>query len=244
MREAAITAPSAVEFNGLLAEAAPRQVIEAAIKHLPQGRLAAVSSFGTESAVLLKFVADVDRSLPVLFIDTGWLFEETLEYRDELVSFLGLTDVRSLTPAADLLDRRDPQRDLWMSDGESCCQIRKVLPLSDALSAFDGWINGRKRFHGDQRADLKPVEQDGRLLKFNPLASLTQAALDVVFREAGLPRHPLEKHGFSSVGCMPCTSRTEKGEGARAGRWRGTDRTECGIHSMSLDGSSLATDAD
>ena len=231
----AMTIPvNAVELNKSLGQATPQQVIEAAIRHVPQRRLAVVSSFGTESAVLLKFVADVDPSLPVLFLDTGWLFEETLDYRDELVHHLGLTDVRTLTPQIDLVERRDPQRDLWMHDTESCCHIRKVRPLSDALGAFDGWMNGRKRFHGDLRAELKHVEPDGRLLKFNPLAALTQGALDAVFKSADLPRHPLEKQGFASVGCMPCTSRTQKGEGARAGRWRGSDRTECGIHRIGM----------
>lgn len=234
MTEAIRVEPNSVELNRMLAEATPQQVVEAAIRHVPQGRLAVVSSFGTESAVLLKFAADVDPSLPVLFIDTGWLFEETLDYRDELVHFLGLRDVRTLKPQIDLIERRDPQRDLWMHDTESCCHIRKVRPLSDGLHAFDGWMNGRKRFHGDLRSDLKHVEQDGRLLKFNPLAALTQASLDAVFKATKLPRHPLEKQGFSSVGCMPCTTRTEKGEGARAGRWRGTDRTECGIHRIGL----------
>ncbi len=164
---------NAVTLNKALARATPQAVIEAAIRHVPPRRLAVVSSFGTESAVLLKFVADVDRSLPVLFLDTGLLFEETLDYRDELVHHLGLTDVRALKPQIDLVERRDPQRDLWMHDTESCCHIRKVRPLSDALGGFDGWMNGRKRFHGDLRADLKHVEPDGRLLKFNPLAALS-----------------------------------------------------------------------
>jgi phosphoadenosine phosphosulfate reductase len=225
---------NAVELNRALAQATPQAVIEAAIRHVPQRRLAVVSSFGTESAVLLKFVDDVDPSLPVLFLDTGWLFEETLDYRDELVHHLGLTDVRALTPPVDLLERRDPQRDLWMHDPESCCHIRKVRPLSDALGAFDGWMNGRKRFHGDLRADLKHVEPDGRLLKFNPLAALSHVALQAVFEAQGLPRHPLEQQGFSSVGCMPCTSRSRKGEGVRAGRWRDSDRTECGIHRIGM----------
>jgi phosphoadenosine phosphosulfate reductase len=225
---------NAVTLNKALARATPQAVIEAAIRHVPQRRLAVVSSFGTESAVLLKFVADVDRSLPVLFLDTGFLFEETLDYRDELVHHLGLTDVRALKPQIDLVERRDPDRDLWMHDTESCCHIRKVRPLSDALGGFDGWMNGRKRFHGDLRAELKHVEPDGRLLKFNPLATLTHGALEAVFKAQGLPRHPLEKQGFSSVGCMPCTSRREQGEGVRAGRWRGSDRTECGIHRIGM----------
>lgn len=205
-------------------------MIATAAQSVADGRLAVVSSFGTESAVLLKYVADVDRTLPVLFLDTGWLFEETLAYRDELARYFGLKDVRSLKPQIELVERRDPARDLWLHDTDSCCHVRKVRPLSDALGAFDGWINGRKRIHGGTRAEIAHVEADGHLLKFNPLAALTKEDLDEVFASSGAPRHPLEKMGFSSVGCMPCTSRTAPGEPARAGRWRGTGRTECGIH--------------
>jgi phosphoadenosine phosphosulfate reductase len=229
-----ILSARAGRLNRALAAASPVTVIEKAVEAVPAGRLAIVSSFGTESAVLLKYVADVDPALPVLFLDTGMLFEETLDYRDRLVDFFGLTDVRSLTPPIELVARRDPNRDLWLRDTESCCHIRKVRPLSDALGGFDGWINGRKRFHGDVRADLTAVESDGQLLKFNPLAALTRKDIDRVFEAERLPRHPLEKAGFASVGCIPCTSRTREGESPRAGRWRNSGRSECGIHRIGL----------
>ncbi len=221
-------------LNKALASASPAAVIETAIAVVPAGRVAVVSSFGTESAVLLKYVADVDPALPVLFLDTGMLFEETLDYRDRLIDFFGLTDVRSLKPQIELVERRDPDRDLWLRDTDSCCHIRKVRPLSDALGAFDGWVNGRKRFHGDVRANIAHVESDGRLLKFNPLAALSRKEVEQVFEAEGLPRHPLERMGFSSVGCMPCTSRTREGDSPRAGRWRNQNRTECGIHRIGL----------
>lgn len=221
-------------LNAALASASPEAVIEKAIEAVPAGRLAIVSSFGVESAVLLKYVADVDPALPVLFLDTGMLFEETLDYRDRLIDFFGLADVRSLKPQFELVERRDPDRDLWMRDTESCCHIRKVRPLSDALGAFDGWMNGRKRFHGDSRTDIAHVEHDGQLLKFNPLATMSRKQIEAVFEADGLPRHPLERMGFSSVGCMPCTSRTREGEAPRAGRWRNQDRSECGIHRIGL----------
>jgi phosphoadenosine phosphosulfate reductase len=208
--------------------ASPQRIIEAAAAAMP-GRLAVVSSFGTESAVLLKFVADVDRSLPVLFLDTLWLFKETLAYRDTLIDHLGLTDVRTITPSPSTLAVRDPKRDLCFRDQDACCGIRKVAPLERELATFDGWISGRKRYQGGDRARLEIVEADGRRIKFNPLARLDAAELQAVFESARLPRHPLEAIGFRSVGCVPCTSRAIGGA-SRDGRWSGFAKTECGIH--------------
>jgi phosphoadenosine phosphosulfate reductase len=216
-----------------LAEATPHQIIEAAAEAMP-GRLAVISSFGTESAVLLKFVSDIDRSLPVLFLDTQWLFKETLSYRDALTAHLGLTDVRVITPSPSALALRDPKRNLCFHDRDGCCGLRKVAPLARELVAFDGWISGRKRFHGGARSDLAVVEVDGPRLKFNPLARLTRAELDAAFTAARLPRHPLEALGFASVGCVPCTARPAAGTSVRDGRWSGLAKTECGIHSGRL----------
>ncbi len=163
------TEETAAEWAERLASASPHAIIEAAARALP-GRLAVVSSFGTESAVLLKFVAEVDWSLPVLFLDTLWLFKETLAYRDLLVARLGLTDVRTITPSPSALANHDPKRDLCFLDQDSCCAIRKVAPLARELEPFAGWISGRKRYQGGGRAGLAIVEADGRRLKFNPLA--------------------------------------------------------------------------
>ncbi|HLN08881.1 MAG TPA: phosphoadenylyl-sulfate reductase [Xanthobacteraceae bacterium] len=218
----------AAAFERRLAGLSPSQIVATARRTLGKGRLALVSSFGTESAALLKIVADVDRSIPVLFLDTGWLFEETLAYRDEVTRQLGLTDVRTISPSSAL--RRDAQRDLWHSNPDACCRLRKIEPLQWALAAFDGWINGRKRYHGGARAALPLVEVDGPRLKFNPLAGATRDQIVAVFRDADLPRHPLEARGFASIGCMPCTSRAEPGEALRTGRWRGRGKIECGIH--------------
>jgi phosphoadenosine phosphosulfate reductase len=224
---------AAAAFSDRLAEATPHQIIEAAAEAMP-GRLAVVSSFGTESAVLLKFVSDIDRSLPVLFLDTQWLFKETLTYRDELTTHLGLTDVRVITPSPSALALRDPKRNLCFHDRDACCELRKVAPLARELVAFDGWISGRKRYHGGERSDLVVVEADGPRLKFNPLARLTRAELDAAFTAARLPRHPLEALGFASVGCVPCTARPAAGASVRDGRWSGLAKTECGIHSGKL----------
>jgi phosphoadenosine phosphosulfate reductase len=228
-QEIPITSPYNVT---LLAEhldhSSPNRIIEVAISMLP-GRLAVVSSFGTESAVLLKFVAEVDRSLPIIFLNTLWLFKETLAYRDKLVDHLGLTDVRTVTPSPSALALSDPKRDLCFSDRDACCNIRKVAPLAKELEAFDGWISGRKRYQGGERGGLATVETDGRHLKFNPLAHLTLVELKAIFETTGLPRHTLEALGFSSVGCIPCTSRSASTP-SRDGRWSGLAKTECGIH--------------
>jgi phosphoadenosine phosphosulfate reductase len=177
-------------------------------------------------------MTEVDASIPVIFLDTGWLFEETLAYRDSLIATLGLRDVRTMKPREEALSREDPERDLWFSDPDACCRIRKVEPLARALKPFDAWINGRKRFQGGQRAGIAVVESDGARLKFNPFANVSREQIEAIYREANLPPHPLAAKGYLSVGCMPCTSRTSADEGARAGRWRGRPKTECGIHSL------------
>jgi phosphoadenosine phosphosulfate reductase len=194
------------------------------------GRIALVSSFGSSGAVLLHMAASVDRSLPVIFLDTGKHFGETLRYRDRLIAALGLRDVRTLMPDPSRLERHDPDGSLWATNPPLCCQLRKVEPLQRALGGFAAWLTGRQRSHGDARADIAPVEVvDGRF-KVNPLAAWTPGDIDAYFRAHELPRHPLEGDGFRSIGCMPCTDRTSPDEAPRVGRWRGQSRTECGIH--------------
>ena len=219
----------AAALDAELGAASPREIVEAAIRAAP-GRVAVVSSFGTESAVLLKFAAEVDPSLPVLFLDTQWLFKETLAYRDALIARLGLTDVRTVMPSPSALALRDPKRELAFRDRDACCEIRKVTPLGQELAAFDAWMSGRKRYHGGERTALPAVEADGPRLKFNPLARLSRPELNAVFATAKLPRHPLESLGFTSVGCVPCTHKPAPGDSVRGGRWSGLGKTECGIH--------------
>ena len=208
--------PPAADLDRALRTASPAEVIATALQAIGRERLALVSSFGTESAALLKVMADVDPAIPVVFLDTGWLFEETLAYRDTLIATLGLRDVRSIKPSEETLTREDPDRELWFSDPDACCRIRKVEPLARALAPFSAWINGRKRFQGGVRAEIPVVEQD----------------IEAIYKLAKLPPHPLAASGFLSVGCMPCTSRTTPDEDARAGRWRGRAKTECGIHTI------------
>jgi phosphoadenosine phosphosulfate reductase len=232
MRNVAADLPSAEELDRAVRGGSPAEVIAAALRIVGREKLALVSSFGTESAALLKVMSDVDPAIPVIFLDTGWLFEETLAYRDQLIAELGLRDVRSVKPAEEALSREDPQGDLWFSDPDACCRIRKVESLSRALQPFDAWINGRKRFQGGLRAAIPVVEQDGARLKFNPFADVSREEIQAIYAAAKLPPHPLLAKGFLSVGCMPCTSRTTPDEDARAGRWRGRPKSECGIHTV------------
>jgi phosphoadenosine phosphosulfate reductase len=224
--------PPAEALDRALRDASPAQVIASALQTVGREHLALVSSFGAESAALLKVMADVDPAIPVIFLDTGWLFEETLAYRDTLIATLGLRDVRSIKPLDETLSREDPDRELWFSDPDACCRIRKVEPLKRALAPFRGWINGRKRFQGGLRADIPVVEGDGSRLKFNPFANVSREEIEAIYALAKLPAHPLVTSGYLSVGCMPCTSRTSADEDARAGRWRGRAKTECGIHTV------------
>ena len=230
--EQAADLSQAQALDRALRAASPAEVIEAALQTVGRDKLALVSSFGTESAALLKVMADVDPAIPVIFLDTGWLFEETLAYRDTLIAALGLRDVRSIKPLEEALSRQDPDRELWFSDPDACCRIRKVEPLARALKPFSGWINGRKRFQGGARAEIPVVEDDGAKLKFNPFANVSREEIEAIYKLAKLPPHPLVASGYLSVGCMPCSSRTTSDEDARAGRWRGRAKTECGIHTM------------
>jgi phosphoadenosine phosphosulfate reductase len=224
--------PAAAALDRALRNATPKEVIAMALKVVGRDHLALVSSFGTESAALLKVMTDVDPAIPVIFLDTGWLFEETLRYRDTLIATLGLRDVRSIKPLEETLAREDPERELWYTNPDACCRIRKVEPLARALKPFGAWINGRKRFQGGLRAEIPVVEQDGARLKFNPFANVSREDIEAIYKTANLPPHPLVASGYLSVGCMPCTSRTSPDEDARAGRWRGRPKTECGIHTV------------
>ena len=198
------------------------------------GSVAVVSSFGAESAVLLALVAEIDPSLPVLFLDTGKHFPETLAYRDQLVAHFRLTGLQILHPDPADLAARDESGLRWSYDPDGCCELRKVRPLALAMPRFDATLTGRKAFQNATRASLPRFELDlsdrrGRL-KINPLIDWSAADLARFAASRGLPPHPLVAQGYLSVGCSPCTRAVAPGEDARAGRWSGWDKTECGIH--------------
>ena len=202
------------------------------------GKTVVVSSFGAESAVLLHLVAQIDPNTPILFLNTGKLFGETLRYRDRLQDALGLGDVRSLAPSTAERNAADPDGTLWSRDTDACCNFRKVIPLKRALEPFAAQITGRKRFQTKERADMQPVEFFEGRFRFNPLWQWSLADLEAYMAEHNLPRHPLVEDGYPSIGCMPCTRRIQAGEDYRAGRWAGLDKDECGIH-VGVDGEGI-----
>jgi phosphoadenosine phosphosulfate reductase len=206
-----------------------RELIRAAIKNHP-GKVALLSSFGAESSVLLHMVSEIDPSLPVIFLDTEKLFPETLTYRDKLVEEFGLTNLIDIHPDAEDIQRVDPDGVLHRFDKDLCCHFRKTVPMQKAFAPYDIIISGRKRFHGAVRSNLEFVSvQDGKV-KLEPLAASSALDLHNYMVTHHLPSHPLKLQGFRSIGCMPCTAQGGTDDNPRAGRWAGTDKTECGIH--------------
>lgn len=206
-------------------------VLEHALRDPQVGRIALVSSFGAESVVLLHFISIMDRATPVLFIDTEMLFAETLSYQLELTERLRLSNVQVIRADRAQVFARDNEGLLHQADPDACCALRKTEPLQAALSPYDAWITGRKRYQGGARGTLDFFEAEGDLrIKVNPLAHWSSEDLQDYIAENRLPRHPLVSRGYPSIGCAPCTTRVNDGEDPRAGRWRNSEKTECGIH--------------
>jgi phosphoadenosine phosphosulfate reductase len=220
-----------IALNGMFDEMDAAGVLRQAVEDLLPDDIAMVSSFGADSAVLLHLVSQVDPNLPVYFLETGKHFAETLDYVETLKSQLGLTNVITLYPDSADLKRFDPDGTLWENDPDSCCHIRKTEPLEKVLTGFGGWVTGRKRFQTAERGVLPHFEltSDDRI-KVNPLAYFGNEDIEAYKARHGLPDHPLYSEGYKSIGCAPCTSAVAEGEDPRAGRWRGLNKKECGIH--------------
>ena len=223
------------QYEGMSAPDILRHAIEAQFID----RIAIVSSFGAESAILLHMISEIDPGVPVIMLNTGKLFGETLRYRDRLQEKLKLTDVRTAFPHPDDLLTKDPKGGLWQSDTDGCCHIRKVLPQARAIAVFDALITGRKRFQTQTRGTMDIIERDvDGCYKVNPLANWQLDALKDYIETHKLPRHPLVKDGYLSIGCMPCTAKVEAGGDYRSGRWADSDKDECGIH-LNVDGDGI-----
>ena len=227
-----------VKLRAQTASLDSRALLEFVLKRAFPKETAIVSSFAAESVVLLRQVAEIDPTTPVLFLNTGKLFGETLRYRDRLQDVLGLTDIRAIGPHPEDRKRLDDEGTLWSRDPDACCHFRKTVPLNRAIAGFAAIVTGRKRFQTTVRAAMERVElADGRF-RFNPLSDWTLADLTRYIEEKKLPKHPLAMDGYPSIGCLPCTRRLSPGEGYRDGRWSGFGKEECGIHA-GIDGEGI-----
>jgi len=206
------------------------ELLEVMIGDVFAQSIALVSSFGADSAVLIDMVARIDPATPIIFLNTEKLFPETLAYRDTLVELYGLKDVREIRADPAMIEARDADGTLWSTSPDSCCHIRKTLPLDEALGEFRAWITGRKRYQGNTRSDLETIEASQGRIKINPLAHWSKAQVQDYLAASIAPAHPLIAQGYPSIGCAPCTRPVAEGEHERAGRWSGCGKTECGIH--------------
>ncbi|KCZ85416.1 MULTISPECIES: phosphoadenylyl-sulfate reductase [Hyphomonas] len=230
LRQLESTDARLARLNGELREASAQTILRVAMVREWPEQLTYVSSFGAESVAMLSLIAEVDPSLPVVFLDTGMHFPQTLDYRDEVIERLGLTGVRSIPPNETERKVLDPDNKLWQSEPDACCALRKVRPLEPALEGFDAWITGRKRFHGGERMKLPVFEFANGRYKVNPMAGWTADDVDLFMKQRNLPRHPLVDQGYPSIGCWPCTRPASDPLDPRSGRWAGQDKTECGLH--------------
>lgn len=215
----------------------PEEIIAWAV-HEFSPRLAMSSSFGPESGVLLHMVSRIDPSIPVLFLETGYHFPETLQYKEELVRLLKLKNVIDL--------KADPKRKAqvvaqyegvpYEKNPDLCCQINKVEPMDLAIKDYDAWMSGIRRNQTDFRKSIRIFEEykrgNNELYKISPLASLTSREMWWYLKEHNIPKHPLYDKGYLSVGCWPCTKPVQPGDDERSGRWAGKAKTECGIHTF------------
>lgn len=188
------------------------------------------SSFQTHSIPLLHIVSTIDRDIPILFINTGFHFPETIAFRDEITERFGLNliDVRSFSSK---LDQRDAEGNFYFtSDPDRCCFLNKTQPLEPYLMAYDVWINGVRADQNANRKNMK-TEQNAPngVVRFHPVLDWTSKMIFDYAKEHDLPRHPLEDKGYFSVGCEPCTQKYDANDG-RDGRWVGLNKTECGLH--------------
>lgn len=196
-------------------------------------KIGLLSSFGPESAVLLHLVSQVAPGLPILFIETGYHFPETLEYKQALTDKFGLNvrEVRSQMTRPDFLAKHGDK--LYEKNPDLCCEINKVGPLRDVLVGLSAWVSGIRRSQGPTRQGISIIElYDGGLYKLNPLANWNSRDMWHYNKEHALPVHPLFEKGYNSIGCWPCTRPVLEGEDERAGRWAGRVKTECGIHTF------------
>jgi phosphoadenylyl-sulfate reductase (thioredoxin) len=217
--------------NAQLADASPIEILEWAERHFP-GKVTFATGFGPEGCVIIDMIARAGLTTDVFTLDTGLFFGETYDLWTRLEAHTSLT-IRPVRPAFDLQKQAELYgEDLWKSDPDLCCTIRKVMPLQDALEGFDVWASAIRRDQTPDRANTPIVAYDPKfnLLKISPLATWSDEQVWDYIRDFNVPYNPLHEEGYPSIGCRPCTSAVKPGEAARAGRWRSHNKTECGLH--------------
>lgn len=235
-------APSLSRLQTFYGDFEAEPLLRAMIHDEFKGKIALISSFGADSAVLIDLVAKIEPFIPVLFLETGKHFKATLDYVDTLERHYNLTDLRRLQPREDLLQNSDPDGKLWKTQVNRCCWLRKVEPLQRVLQSgeFEAVITGRKRYQTQARNDIDNVELfDDGVFRVNPLCTWTKDDVKQAMVDRELIQHPLVAKGYRSIGCEPCTRMVKPGEDDRSGRWAhtvdmgGSQKQECGIHTGS-----------
>ena len=218
------------QLNNSNKKLSPQKILENSIKNIFKNKIVYVCSFGTESAIILKMISEIDRSLPIILLNTNYLFKETIEYKDYLIGKFKFSNFKEIFPSTEDLKINDSKRTLWRDNPDLCCNIRKVLPLQKELKKYDAWVSGRKSYHEGERTNLKFFEYINQKIVVNPLAKVNQNFINLYFKKNNLDRHPLYKFGYLSVGCTHCTIKTSIVDNPRSGRWADKIKTECGIH--------------
>lgn len=202
------------------------------IKYQEDGKkLFTTSSFQTHSIVLLHLLSRIDQSIPVYCLNTGFLFPETMAYKDQLAEEFGLNMIEIKPDVPKSLQKDSEGKLLFASDPDRCCHYNKVQPMDRLLSDYDIWINGIRRDQNANRAKMK-VEEKSKFdtVRFHPMLEWTNKMIFDYIREYKLPKHPLEVQGYSSIGCEPCTRKPSLEMMEREARWYGMNKTECGLH--------------
>ena len=207
----------------------PKKILEKSLD-IFEDKIAYVCSFGTESAILLHIISQIDKTFPVILLNTHFLFDQTLTYKKQLISHLELENCKEIFPKKNDLEKFDSDNSLWKTNIEKCCEIRKVIPLDSELKNYDAWVSGRKNYHQGERKNLKPYEINNKKIVVNPLINFKADDIDKYFYKYNLPRHPLYSDGYLSIGCTNCTQKSSNINDPRSGRWASEMKTECGIH--------------
>ncbi|OCT10881.1 phosphoadenosine phosphosulfate reductase [Paenibacillus pectinilyticus] len=208
----------------------PEALLKFAVDTFPSLTLAC--SFGAEDVVLVDMLQKINPNVDIFYLDTNVHFDETYETKDRLEKHYGTKFVQVL-PKLTLEEQAEKFGDeLWKSDANQCCNIRKVDPLTDILRNYDAWITGIRRDQAPTRANAKKVEYDVKfgLIKFNPLAGWTSEDVWQYIRDNDVIYNPLHDRNYPSIGCTHCTRPVAEGEDPRAGRWASIEKTECGLH--------------